>query len=314
MHRRYRRLRRIGWFAAAIVVLRFTLTGAIGAEQPARITDASGESFLVCPEAKRIVSLAPNITEILFALGLGDSVVGVSSFSNFPPRVQTLPKVGGFARLDIERIISLRPEIAVGTMDGNPARQVRRLRQLGVPVFCIYAKNLSEVLESIRQIGRLFGRSRQAQRLVSTMRAQIEQLRAKGTQLARRLGRPKVLIVLDFEPIVSAGPGTFLHELVETAGGQNIASQSRIRYPRLGMETIVSAAPDVILVLGHGPGNWADQLGQLANWRNIPAVAKRRIHVLDEDLVTRPGPRITEGLRLIQRSLFGKNPDREKVR
>ena len=275
--------------------------------QVSRMQDASGTLMTVPASVSRIVSLAPNLTEILCGIGLGEKLVGVSSYSNYPPAVKKLPKVGGFASLNIEMIVSLRPDMAVATMDGNSKADVTKLRSLGIPVFCVFPNNMEGLMRSIEQLGRLFRRERQAKELVSNIDLVVKQVKLKAASFTRSRGRPRVLIALDIKPVVSASAQTFLGELIEIAGGVNVVGASDIRYPRLGLETIVASAPDVILVTVHGSRKGLlKDLRSWARWREIPAVKNNRVYPLDPDITTRPGPRVAGALMTIQQKLFAK--------
>jgi len=271
----------------------------------ARLQDASGALVTVPVNAQRIVSLAPNLTEILCGMGLGAKLVGVSSYSNHPPAVNRLPKVGGFAALNVEKIVSLSPDIAVGTMDGNSETDIRRLRSLGIPVFCVFPNNMQGLMQSISRLGKLFRCESKAKKLVTNIELVVKHVKSKADRLARAKGRPKVLISLDIKPIVSANAQTFIGELVATAGGANVVGAYTIRYPRLSLETVVASAPDVILVTGHGSQKaLLEDLRQLKRWQEVPAVKNGRVYLLDPDLTTRPGPRSAGALTTIHQKLF----------
>jgi len=299
--------RRAYWTSLLVTCALLVLSCCAQALQVSRMQDASGTLMTVPASVSRIVSLAPNLTEILCGIGLGEKLVGVSSYSNYPPAVKKLPKVGGFASLNIEMIVSLRPDMAVATMDGNSKADVTKLRSLGIPVFCVFPNNVKGLMRSIEQLGRLFRRERQAKELVSNIDLVVKQVKLKAASFTRSRGRPRVLIALDIKPVVSASAQTFLGELIEIAGGVNVVGASDIRYPRLGLETIVASAPDVILVTGHGSRKGLlKELRSWARWREIPAIRNGRVYLLDPDITTRPGPRVAGALMTIQRNLFAK--------
>ena len=271
----------------------------------ASLQDASGALVTVPADAQRIVSLAPNLTEILCGMGLGARLVGVSSYSNYPPVAGRLPKVGGFAALNVEKIVSLRPDMAVGTMDGNSETEIRRLRSLGISVFCVFPNNIRGLIQSISRLGKLFKCESKAKELAGNIELLIKHVKSKADRLAGSKGRPKVLISLDIKPIVSANAQTFIGELVAIAGGANVAGTYTIRYPRLSLETVVAAAPDVILVTGHGNQEaLLEDLRLLKRWQEVPAVKNGRVYLLDPDLTTRPGPRSAGALMTIHEKLF----------
>ncbi|MCD6328504.1 cobalamin-binding protein [bacterium] len=269
------------------------------------ITDASGKRVRVLLDAKRIVSLAPNITEILFALGLGERVVGVSSFSNYPPAANALPNVGGFSSPNLEAIVSLSPDIVIATMDGNPKREVEKLRALGIQVFCIFPNDISGLIKSIDLLGQVLSCGDAARELSDNIQSYIALLKRKAETLVKAGRSPKVLVALDYKPIISASGQTFLGQLVAIAGGTNIIGDSPLRYPKVSLEAIAAAAPDVILLTGHGSQKTLlKELRESKRWRSIPAVKNGRVHLLDPDLTTRPGPRTPGGLREIFSKLF----------
>lgn len=277
----------------------------------ATVCDASGKLVKVKTNVSRIVSLAPNLTEMLFAMGLGDKVVGVSSASDFPPAVKNLPKVGQFTAVSVEKIVSLRPDIVIATMDGNSQTDVEKLRSLNVEVFCIFPNSVAGLLDSINQLGMVLSCKRQAEKLVQNMQLAIGSVSSKARTLAKSKPKPKVLIALDLNPLVSASGQTFLGELVELAGGNNVVGGSSIRYPRLNLESIVALAPEVILVTGHGCEKaLLKEVQEIKKWRGVPAVVNGRVYLLDPDLVTRPGPRIAGGLALIHERLYAQAPER----
>jgi len=300
--------RRAYWASLlAICIVLLVRPDSAQAAEASRIGDASGKLITVPTHVSRIVSLAPNLTEILCGIGLGEKLVGVSSYSDYPAAVKKLPKVGGFASLNVEVIVSLRPDIAVGTMDGNSETDVAKLRSLGIPVFCVFPKNMKGLMQSIDQLGRLFRREAEAKKLVSNIELVVKRVKRKAERLTRGRGRPRVLIALDIKPVVSATAQTFIGELIEIAGGVNVVGAYGIRYPRLGLETIVASAPDVILVTGHGSRKeLLKDLRSWARWREIPAVKNGRVYLLDPDITTRPGPRVAGALMTIQRKLFAK--------
>ena len=276
-----------------------------GAAELSTIADASGTLVKVPTEVKRIVSLAPNLTEILFALGAGPMVVGVSSFSDFPPDATRLPKVGGFGQVSVEKIVSLSPDVVIATMDGNARADIDRLRSLGITVFCVFPNSIAELIRDMSQLGHLLSRQQAAKELTANIESVVKYVRARASSLTKRHGQPKVLLALDLAPIVTASGQTFIGQLVAIAGGANLAQNSSIRYPRLSLESVVAASPDVILLVGHGDEqSRIAELRQWERWSDIPAVKNGRVYSLNPDLVTRAGPRIAAGLMQIQEKLF----------
>ena len=256
---------------------------------------------------RRIVSLAPSTTEILFALGLDREVAGVTDFCAYPPAAASLPRVGGFKGKSLEAIISLSPDLVIGTRDGNEPGLISALQRLGVPVVTVEPATLSGVIESILLIGRAVGHEDRALALNGELISRLNEVKSRV-----RGSRPvKVLFVYGRNPLVLAGPGTFADDMIRAAGGENVAAGSLIPYPRFSMETVISMAPEVIVegVMGsEGLGSkQAAARSFWSRWDSLPAVRDGRIALLDEDLIARPGPRIFDGLEQLARAL---HPDR----
>ncbi|NWG01340.1 MAG: cobalamin-binding protein [Syntrophaceae bacterium] len=257
---------------------------------------------------KRIVSLAPNITEILFRLGLDAEIVGVSIHCNFPEKAKSKAQVGSYIHLDFEKITSLKPDLIVATGAGNTRDMVDRLEKLGFLVYVIYPKNFSDILKSIDHIGQVVNREKEARGIVLEMGKR----RQRVVGLTQGLSRPKVFIQIGDAPIVTVGKGSFADDLIHLAGGVNIAGKEKEVYPRFGMEEILKRSPEVIVISSMNPrGDYPKILQEWGRWKVIPAVKNGRIHLMDSDLLDRPSPRIIDGLeelaRMIHPEMFKKN-------
>jgi iron complex transport system substrate-binding protein len=252
---------------------------------------------------KKIVSLAPNITEILFGLGLDEEIVGVSIHCDFPEKAKTKIQVGSYISLDFERIISLRPDLIVATGSGNTRDMVERLEQLGFPTYVIFPRNFNDVLRSIRHLGEVVGREREGLNLIQEM----ERRKKRVVELTQGLPRPKVFLQIGEVPLVTVGRNSFGDDLIHLAGGENVAGKEKEMYPRWSLEEILKRAPEVILVSSMNPrGDYTRILKAWSRWKTIPAVKNGRLHVIDSDLVDRPSPRIIEGLEEMARHLHPK--------
>ena len=249
---------------------------------------------------KRIISLAPNITEILFSLGLDEEIVGVSIHCNFPEKAKTKVRVGSYISLDFERIISLKPDLIIATGAGNTRDMVDRLEKLGFPTYVIFPKNFDDILKSIDHLGQVVDREKEARAIIQGMRKR----RQRVIELTQDLPRPKVFLQIGEAPIVTVGKGSFADDLIRLAGGENIAGKEKEMYPRFGMEEILKRSPEVILISSMNPkGDYQKVLQEWTRWKTIPAVKNGRIHLIDSDLIDRPSPRIIDGLEEIARIL-----------
>jgi len=268
--------------------------------------DEVGREVTFPSPPKRIVSLAPNITEILFGLGLDEEIVGVSTHCNFPEKAKSKVRVGSYIRLDFEKIASLNPDVIIATGAGNTRDMVDRLEKLGYQTYVVYPKNFMDILQSIAHIGRVVNREKKARGITEGMRKRSE----KVIELTKGLPRPKVFIQIGDVPIVTVGKGSFADDLIRLAGGENIAGKEKEVYPRLGMEEILKRSPEVIVISSMSPtGNYQKVLQEWTRWKTIPAVKNGRIHLIDSDLLDRPSPRIVDGLEELARVL---HPERFK--
>jgi len=270
------------------------------------VTDQAGRRVEIPDRPQRVVSLAPSITEIVFALGREQILKGVTSYSDFPPEASGLPRVGSYVRLDLERIIELRPDLCIAVKDGNPKAAVDRLQALGVPVYALDPRSVPTVIQAILEMGAMLNAEDRAERLVREMRSRIDRVTAK---LVGTGHRPRVFFQIGDAPIVSVGTNTFAHELISLAGGHNVAAGSAA-YPRFNREQVLALAPDVIVISSMDRAGSIERTRQeWGRWPSVPAVRSGRIHLVDSDIFDRPSPRLVEGLEqlagFIHPEIFG---------
>ena len=265
-----------------------------------KFIDELGREVAIPYPPKRIVSLAPNITEILFSLGLDKEIVGVSIHCNFPEKAKSKARVGSYISLDFERTISLKPDLIIATGAGNTREMVERLEKLGFPTYVIFPKNFNNILKSIGHLGQVLGRDKEATGIIQGMKQRSQRV----IELTKDLSRPKVFLQIGEAPIFTAGKGSFADDLITLAGGENIAGKEKEMYPRWGMEEILKRSPEVILISSMNPrGDYQRVLREWSRWKMIPAVKNGRVHLIDSDLIDRPSPRIIEGLEEMARIL-----------
>jgi iron complex transport system substrate-binding protein len=255
-------------------------------------------------QPSRIVSTAPGITEILFAIGAGGRVVGVSSHCDYPEAARRLPKIGTYSRPDPEKIAALRPDLVI--LHENLRDAADRLSAMRIPLLLVEMHSITGVLDAMVRIGAASGCEQQALRIVKTIRDRLE---AAGRAAPPR--RPRALIIVGRHPggltgLIAAGPGSWLHELAETAGVENVLKQDKVRYPRVSLETVITLDPDLILdasgTMASGTDRNGHRMRALQPWREHPelkAVRTQRVVILDDELFVRPGPRIPEALERI---------------
>ena len=259
--------------------------------------DQAGRTVSVPDNPLRVVSLAPSITEIVFALGEGDRLKGVTQHCDFPADAQSLPKIGSYVHLDLERIVALKPDLCIAR-SGRQSRGMwwRSLKHLGIPVYTVDPRNLDTAVDTVLEVGQLLNATTKAQHLANEMRARIERVKVR---VAGTGGHPRVFFQIGTAPIVSAGTNTVIHELIVTAGGQNLAD-GPASYPRFSMEQVLALQPEVIIITSMTKEPDLEQMS--AEWRQyegLPAVRNNRIFIVDADLFDRPTPRIINGLETL---------------
>lgn len=282
----------------AIFILLTSSVPAGGNPSLRQVTDPVGRSVMVPREPRRVIALAPSVTEVIFALGRQDRLVGVTRFSDFPEAAKDLPKVGSYVHLDVERIVALQPDLCIGIKDGNPLAAVSQLNSLDIPVFAIDPHGLDSVMESVTAIGGLVNAEDAAARISSIMRERIDHVTAR---IARAPHRPRVFFQIGVSPIVSVGSDTFIHELIVLAGGTNV-SAGDAPYPRFSKEQVIGLAPDVMVISSMARQAVFEQVkAGWEQWPAIPAVKNKSIFIAPTNLFDRPTPRLVEGLELLAR-------------
>jgi len=280
------------------------------------VTDDFGYNVTVQSYPKRIVSLAPSNTEILFALGLGDRVVGVTDYCNYPPEVVEKRKrgeiesIGGYSTINVEKVVELKPDLVVACY-GNGLGTIEALKRLGLTVICLNPKNLEDVMRDIEILGKVTGTEENATELIGFMRKRIERVE-RIVSMAE--DKPKVVHIVWHDPIWISGKNTFIDDLITLAGGKNAFDKEG--WATVSIEELVRANPDVIIV---SSGNGMDSKGRdiIYEWvinedrlKEIKAVKNGRVYVVDADIVSRPSYRLVYALeefaRFIHPELFEK--------
>lgn len=268
------------------------------------VTDGLGRVLTLDLAPQRVISLAPSNTEILYAVGAGSLMVGRDDFSNYPEEVVSLPTVGGsMGDYNLEQITSLQPDLVLAAEINTP-EQVKALEDIGIQVY--YLSNptdLEGVFQNLLIVGELTGRQSQAAELAASLRARVETVQQK---LAGISERPMVFYELDgSEPAKpwTAGKGTFMDLLIQLAGGENIGASMESSWGQLSLEALLLANPDVILLGDAAYGVTVEQVAARAGWEAIKAVQNQQIVPFNDDMASRPGPRLVDGLEILARIL-----------
>ena len=247
-------------------------------------------------QPKRIVSLSPSNTELLFALGLGDRIVGVTEHCNYPSAAEQVEKIGGFKALSIEKMVALEPDLVVA-IKGNALESLETLRSFGIPVFALNIGSVQQLLEAVSRVGRLTGSQPAADSLRAAFAARLDGVKAA---VGKREWRPRMMWGHWGEPIFTAGRNTYIDDVLQLAGGENLGRRAPGAWPQISLETVVSWAPEILITtMSLTPESREREIRELRRrdgWKSIPAVKRDGIVFLEADLLLRPGPRVFEAL------------------
>jgi iron complex transport system substrate-binding protein len=263
-----------------------------------RIDDV-GHTVVLRRTPRRIIYLAPSISETLFALGLDSSIIGVTDYCDYPPRAKQKAKVGGIMNPDVESIVALRPDLVFMSGSGNMKSDYDKLSSSGITVFVSYPHTIEDIFKSISDAGVLTSTTARADSLLRDLRLR------KNNLVSQAAGRQKrsVLMLLSLSPIVAIGPGTFLDEMIALANGENIAHTSTTAYPLLSREEILHRQPDVIIATNDIIRSTSDILSMYPEWRTLSAIRNKKVAIVDASIVSRPGPRIVDGLEAVVKAI-----------
>ncbi len=279
------------------------------------LVDDAGLTLQLARPARRIVSLSPHITELLFAVGAADRVVGVDAWSNYPAEARQLPRVGDLYALDLERIVALKPDLLIVWHNGNSQRQLDVLRGLGLPIYFDGPRRLADIPHSLEQIGRLAGSAAQADAAAAAMRARVGALRDRHAHKAT----VSVFYQVWTKPLLTVNATTLIGDVITLCGGDNIFGRLPMQAPRVGVEAVIEADPQVILAASLGQISAEDASAALGAagsdgaahadfslwraWPRLRAVRHRHLVALNDDLISRHTPRVLDGAEHLCRAL-----------
>ena len=268
---------------------------------PVTVKDGLGEDVTIKAEPKKIVSLIPSNTEIAYALGLGDKIVGVSDFDNYPEDVKTKTKIGGM-EFNVEKIISLKPDLVLAHASSahNSRDGLKQLKDAGITVLVVNdAKSFDDVYASIDLIGKATGTTDKAKQVIDEMKEKLAKIKEKAKQIPADKQANVWIEVSPPPQIYTAGKGTFMDEMLQVISAKNVAG-SLEGWPMVTEEKAMAYKPDVIITTYGG----AKQVLARAAWKDVPAVKNKRVYDVNTDLVSRPSPRLVEGVEELAKAIY----------
>jgi iron complex transport system substrate-binding protein len=261
------------------------------------VTDPTGRRVMVETPPRRIVSLVPSVTELMFAIGAQDRLVGVTDFCDYPDAARRKPSVGGMLAPSLETLVTLKPDLVVATTAGNREETFAQLEQLRIPVYVVNPTRVADVLDLVSRLGALTGRESAAAHLAASLGERIDVVSAR----VKTLPRPRVLYVLWPDPLIVPGRGGLVSELLALAGGDSVTADAGEPYPRYSLEAAIARAPEVIILASHGSGRGRMAREKWERFTSLPAIKSGRLYTADGDLLHRYGPRVVDGLEQLAR-------------
>ncbi len=279
--------------AIALIAVLALVTAAAAAQYPIQLKDGTGAAVILKSEPKRIVSIVPSVTEMVYAVGLGDRLVGATAWCTYPEEAKKLPKVGD-VNINIEAVLALKPDLVVADVSMSSAT-IDKLRELGIPVLAVNARNISEMLDALVLLGTAGGRGDDARLLAASLSDRVEKVRRAA---AAAKSRPSVFVEIWNEPLMTAGGGTYVDELITLAGGRNIAGKTT-GWPMFSSEAVIAENPDLIILTNFNRG---EAMGRKA-WAGLAAVKSGNVVEFNPDLLVRACPRLVDGLEMLAKLL-----------
>jgi iron complex transport system substrate-binding protein len=292
---RSRRLAEAKPFGALVV----TLLISVSALWARVVTDQTGRRVNLPEHPRRLVSIAPSITETLYELGLGDRLVGDTDYCDYPPQAKALPHVGALLNPSLEKIVARKPDLVLGTDEANRRETADQLERLGIPLYGVTAHTVEGTIQSLEDLGHVLDWDQPTQKLVANLRARV----AAVDKRVQGQPRPKVLFVVWYRPLITAGGQTFISNVIQRAGGVSISADMTSEWPHMGLEEVLKRAPDVILFPqtdAFAPG--LDEFQKLPGWRDLAAVKNHRLYFVSETIM-RPSPRLIDALEELAKIL-----------
>ncbi|MFN3884020.1 MAG: cobalamin-binding protein [Rhodocyclaceae bacterium] len=254
------------------------------------VMDDTGATLRLAAPAARIVSLAPHVTETLFSAGAGERIVGAVDYSDYPEAAKRIPRIGGYSRLDLEAIATLRPDLAIGWVSGNSPAHIEKIRALGIPVFLVQPRHIDDVAVNLERFGHIAGSGAAAHAAAQAFRERLAELRN------RHAARPAVRVFYQVwnQPLMTVGGSQIISDVIKLCGGANVFADLEPLAPKVSVEAVLARDPEVIVASGMGEAR-PEWLDDWRKWPSLAAVKRDNLFFIPPDLLQRPTPRLLEG-------------------
>jgi len=293
-----------------VLLLIITPVNLVKADFPVEMEDDLDQQITLAEKPNRIISLAPANTEILFALGLADEIVGVSSYANYPEPATKKEKIGSITEVNLEKVVALKPDLIVAS-GINRIETIKKLRELGYQVAGFYPQTVNDIFKTIKDIGKLTGKDEEANKLTGKLFVEMSEIMNLVEKKVEEKGRQKIFYEIWSDPLITAGENTFIDDLIEMAGGINIGAYAQGMWPQYSLEKLILENPAVFISSYHSAPQKVtiETIKERRIYQQLKAVKNNRIYLVNQDLVSRAGPRIIEGLREFVKALHPELAD-----
>ncbi len=290
------------FLAVLSIALCLIFVAACGADNQQKadnvLVDVLGNELVIDQPYERIVSISPAATEILYAIEADEYLLANTIYCDYPAEANNKPKIGDFSDPNIELIMSYEPQLVL-TASLEQEDIVNRLQELGINVFCLDAYNVQDVLKNIEMVGIITGQEAEARQLLAEMNTVMADIK---TKVAAQTEKPDVFVEIWNDPLMTVGGNSFINDMVEMAGGHNIAADLEMEYPQFSKEQLLSIDPDVYLLVGHDRS--VDEVTKIEGFSALSAVKNQRVYIIEDDFLTICGPRIIDGMEALFNAFY----------
>ncbi len=288
-----------------VLSLVFISGGIFAQEFPVKITDGLGEEVVIEEKPEKIISLSPQTTENLFALGAGENVIGVTSYADYPAKATEVEKIGTITEPNIEKIITMEPDLVIAA-SVNKMESIERLKELNIKVAGFSANNVNDAIENMKKIGQITGNAEQSEEIVTELYIKIAEIKNLVDEKLANNDRPKVFYELWSDPLYTAGVDNFIDNMIHIAGGYNIGRLAGTQWPQFSLEKLLVEDPDVYISTPHSAEMQVsvESIKKRDRFQEISAIKNDRVYMIDQNILNRATPRMIKALGQLTKALW----------